>query len=47
VATPIDLRRLIRFDRPAVRVSYDLDPISQPDLSGPVMELLRNGSARR
>jgi predicted GTPase len=46
VATPIDLRRLIKFDRPALRVSYDLDPIGQPDLSGPIAAVLRNGARR-
>jgi predicted GTPase len=46
IATPIDLRRLIRFNRPTVRVSYDLAPIGQPDLSGPIGALLRNGKRR-
>jgi predicted GTPase len=43
IATPIDLRRLIRFDRPAVRVSYELEPLGKPDLAGPVGELIRSG----
>jgi predicted GTPase len=43
IATPIDLRRLIHFDRPAVRVTYELQPIGQPDLSGPIAELLSRG----
>ncbi len=43
IATPIDLRRLIHFDRPAVRVTYELQPIGQPDLSGPIAELLARG----
>jgi predicted GTPase len=32
IATPIDLRRTIRFDRPALRVSYELQEIGKPDL---------------
>ncbi|HET6278236.1 MAG TPA: cyclic 2,3-diphosphoglycerate synthase [Candidatus Polarisedimenticolia bacterium] len=32
IATPIDLRRTIRFDRAAQRVSYDLEEIGKPDL---------------
>jgi predicted GTPase len=32
VATPIDLRRLIRIDRPALRVRYELQEIGRPDL---------------
>ncbi len=43
IATPIDLRRLIHFDRPAVRVTYELQPIGQPDLSGPIALLLSRG----
>ncbi|HMS64679.1 MAG TPA: cyclic 2,3-diphosphoglycerate synthase [Ignavibacteria bacterium] len=32
VGTPIDLRRLIKFKKPAVRVSYDLQEIGNPNL---------------
>jgi predicted GTPase len=32
VATPIDLRRLIRIDRPALRVSYELKEVGSPAL---------------
>jgi predicted GTPase len=32
IATPIDLRRTIHFDRPALRVSYELQEIGKPDL---------------
>jgi len=32
IATPIDLRRIIPFDRPALRVSYELQEIGKPDL---------------
>ena len=32
IATPIDLRRLIRIDKPSVRVRYELDEQTQPDL---------------
>ncbi len=43
IATPIDLRRLITFHRPAVRVTYDLQPIGKPDLTAPIAELLARG----
>lgn len=33
IATPIDLRRLIDFDTPAVRVGYELQEIGQPTLA--------------
>lgn len=32
VASPVDLRRLLSFDRPALRVTYELDVISGPTL---------------
>ena len=32
IATPIDLRRTIRFERPALRVTYELQEIGKPDL---------------
>jgi predicted GTPase len=32
IATPIDLRRLIGFDKPSVRVRYELQEIGKPDL---------------
>ena len=32
IATPIDLRRAIHFERPALRVSYELQEIGKPDL---------------
>ena len=33
IGTPVDLRRLIRIDRPALRVRYDLKERGSPDLS--------------
>ncbi len=33
VGTPIDLRRVLRVDRPMVRVRYELDEVSQPTLA--------------
>jgi predicted GTPase len=32
IATPIDLGRIIRFKKPTVRVSYELDEIGTPNL---------------
>jgi len=32
IATPVDLRRVIRLDKPSVRVSYELEEIGRPDL---------------
>jgi len=46
IATPIDLRRLIRFDRPTVRVTYELEPLGSPDLAGIIRRLLEGGDGR-
>ena len=34
VATPIDLRRIVKIDKPNTRVFYDLQEIGEPDLGG-------------
>jgi predicted GTPase len=34
IGTPIDLRRLIDFDKPALRVSYRLEEVGEPTLAG-------------
>jgi len=33
IGTPIDLRRLIDFDRPAMRVTYRLEEVGEPTLA--------------
>ncbi len=33
IGTPIDLRRLVKIKKPAVRVTYDLQEIGKPDLA--------------
>jgi predicted GTPase len=40
IGTPIDLRRVLKIDRPAVRVSYDLQEIGQPTLEDALKALL-------
>jgi predicted GTPase len=32
IATPIDLRRVVKIEKPALRVSYELEEIGKPDL---------------
>jgi predicted GTPase len=39
VATPIDLRRVARIDRPCDRVRYELQEIGQPTLEDPLSEM--------
>jgi predicted GTPase len=33
IATPIDLRRVVKIDKPCQRVRYELQEIGQPDLA--------------
>jgi predicted GTPase len=40
IATPVDLARLIALPKPACRVRYDLEEMSQPDLATLVGEFL-------
>ena len=41
VATPIDLRRLIEFDKPALRVHYELQEIGEPTLDDVLTQFLQ------
>lgn len=41
IATPIDLRRIINIKQPAVRVSYDLQEIGKPNLTGILTEFVK------
>ena len=38
IGTPIDLRRLIEFDKPALRVTYSLQEIGEPTLEDVLAE---------
>ena len=40
IATPIDLRRTIRFDKPALRVTYELQEIGKPNLDDVLKSVL-------
>jgi predicted GTPase len=41
VGTPIDLRRLVKIDKPVVRARYELQEIGRPDLSDALSPLLK------
>ncbi|MBN1541304.1 GTPase [candidate division KSB1 bacterium] len=41
IGTPIDLRRIIRIDKPSVRVFYDLQEIGEPTLTTALDELFK------
>jgi predicted GTPase len=42
VGTPIDLGRVMRLDKPALRVRYELDEIGEPNLRGVLGEFVRS-----
>jgi predicted GTPase len=39
IATPIDLRRLLHIDQPALRVRYELQEIGEPTLFSSLQHL--------
>jgi predicted GTPase len=39
VATPVDLRRIMRISKPALRVRYELEEIGRPNLADALREL--------
>ena len=43
IGTPVDLRRLIRFDRPTARVTYELAERSKPDLADLLAPIVARG----
>jgi predicted GTPase len=42
IGTPVDLNRVIRIDRPTVRVRYELEEVGKPDLTGVLNDFVRN-----
>ncbi len=40
IGTPIDLRKLVNINKPAVRVTYELQEIGKPDLSDALKKML-------
>ncbi|MBI5955947.1 MAG: GTPase, partial [Chloroflexi bacterium] len=43
IATPIDLRRVVKIDKPCVRVRYELEERSYPDLAAVLKSRLAKG----
>jgi len=41
IGTPIDLKRIIKIDKPSVRVKYDLQEIGKPDLEGVLKDFVK------
>ncbi len=47
IATPIDLKRLVKINKPAVRVRYDLQEIGQPDLENVLKDFLKKNKIKK
>ncbi|MCK5264654.1 MAG: GTPase, partial [Candidatus Thorarchaeota archaeon] len=41
IGTPIDLKSVIKIDKPSVRVKYDLQEIGKPDLDDVLAEFVK------
>ncbi len=41
IATPIDLNRIVKINKPTVKVGYDLQEIGQPDLAQAVQDFIQ------
>jgi predicted GTPase len=41
IATPIDLRHVVRIDKPVLRVRYELQEIGRPDLRDALGQMAR------
>jgi predicted GTPase len=46
IGTPIDLRRIIRINKPSVRARYDLAEVSSPGLADVLSDFFRTGAGR-
>ena len=47
IATPIDLRRILKIEKPCTRVSYDLQEIGKPDFDTVIDAMLRRRKRSR
>lgn len=41
IATPIDLKRIVKIDKPSVKVGYDLQEIGHPTLEQPICDFIK------
>lgn len=41
IGTPIDLRRVIKIDKDAVRVRYEIEEMTKPDLEDVIFDRFR------
>ena len=46
IATPIDLNRIVKINKPTVKVGYELQEIGQPDLGQAVGEFIKKNNLK-
>ncbi|HKL07582.1 MAG TPA: cyclic 2,3-diphosphoglycerate synthase [Bacteroidales bacterium] len=46
IATPIDLTRIVKINKPTVKIGYDLQEIGQPDLSQAVNDFIKKNNLK-
>jgi predicted GTPase len=46
IGTPVDLRRIMRIDKPSIRVRYSLEEVSKPDLAEILRKFLHERAAK-
>ncbi|MFO7827018.1 MAG: cyclic 2,3-diphosphoglycerate synthase [Bacteroidales bacterium] len=46
IATPIDLNRIVKINKPTVKVGYELQEIGQPDLGQAVSEFIKKNNLK-
>jgi predicted GTPase len=47
IATPIDLNRIVKIQKPTVKVGYDLQEIGKPDLAGVLGEFVKKFNLKK
>jgi predicted GTPase len=47
IATPVDLRRVIKIKHPTCRINYELQEIGRPDLQEVLLDFLRKTGLRQ
>jgi len=47
IATPIDLNRIVKINKPTVKVGYDLQEIGQPDLVGVLEDFVKKFNLKK
>ncbi len=47
IATPIDLSRIVKINKPTVKIGYDLQEIGEPNLLRPIQEFIKKHNLKK